>query len=104
MAIDDFGTGYSSLSYLKTMPIDKLKIDRSFIEGIPYDGDDIAITKAIISLGKNLQLDIIAEGVETHEQQEFLRAEGCEEVQGYLYSHPIPEPEFLELLKKGIRL
>ncbi len=89
IAIDDFGTGYSSLSYLKHLPIDKLKIDRSFIQNMPDDKDDIAIVQAIISLGETLSLDIIAEGVETEAQQNMLKSMGCLEVQGYLYGAPM---------------
>jgi len=89
LAIDDFGTGYSSLSYLKQLPIDKLKIDKSFINDIPENSDDSAITKSIISLSQTLNLDVIAEGVETIEQKDFLVANGCINIQGYLYAKPM---------------
>jgi diguanylate cyclase (GGDEF)-like protein len=98
IAIDDFGTGYSSLSYLKKFPINKLKIDKSFIDGLPTDNEDAAITKAIINLCLSLNLKVIAEGVETQEQQDFLRDNGCRFVQGYYYSHPIPIEEMSKLL------
>ncbi|MEN8178478.1 MAG: EAL domain-containing protein [Pseudomonadota bacterium] len=94
IAIDDFGTGYSSLSYLKHLPIDKLKIDRSFIQNMPDDQDDIAIVQAIISLGETLGLDIIAEGVETEAQQNMLKTMGCQEAQGYFYGAPMSVESF----------
>jgi len=99
IAIDDFGTGYSSLSYLKKLPLDKLKIDQSFLVDIPEDEDDVAITRAIISLAQNLNLKIIAEGVETVEQKEFLIENGCTSVQGYFYARPMPQDEITKLLK-----
>ena len=96
LAIDDFGTGYSSLSYLKDLPMSKLKIDQSFTRGVPNDADDMAITKTILALGGGLNLRVIAEGVETQEQAEFLLASGCELAQGYYYSKPLPADEFEE--------
>ena len=103
IAVDDFGTGFSSLSYLKQLPIDKLKIDRSFIKEMPDNKDDVAITQAIISLGQNLGLEIIAEGVETEAQQSLLKTMGCQEVQGYLYGRPMSAEAFEQNLISGYR-
>jgi len=101
LAIDDFGTGYSSLSYLKKLPLTRLKIDRSFIEDIPYDEDDIAITKAIIALAKNLNLTLVAEGVETEEQKNFMKKHNCDYIQGFYYSKALKAKEIKKLLKKN---
>jgi diguanylate cyclase (GGDEF)-like protein/PAS domain S-box-containing protein len=101
LSLDDFGTGYSSLSYLKRFPIHTLKIDRSFTTGIPGDASDCAIAGTIISMARQLRLRVIAEGVETLDQLDFLRESGCDEVQGYLYSKPLPAHDFERSLREN---
>jgi EAL domain-containing protein (putative c-di-GMP-specific phosphodiesterase class I) len=90
ISMDDFGTGYSSLSYLHRFPFDKIKIDQSFIRNLNNRGDCLAIVRAVIGLGKSLGMRVVAEGVETAEQLAFLEREGCDQVQGYLFSRPVP--------------
>ena len=104
IALDDFGTGYSSLNYLKRFPVDKLKIDRSFVKGIPTNANDRAITAAIIALAHCLQLEVIAEGVENEEQLAFLRSEKCDEIQGYHFSQPLPDRSVTKLFESGKKL
>ena len=96
LAIDDFGTGYSSLSHLKRLPVHTLKIDRAFIAGLPADGEDVAIVRAIIGLGRSMQLTLVAEGVETLAQEQFLVLEGCQQIQGYIVSRPLRAGDFAE--------
>jgi diguanylate cyclase (GGDEF)-like protein/PAS domain S-box-containing protein len=101
LSIDDFGTGYSSLSYLKLYQIDKLKIDQSFVRELGRDDNDGAIVRAIINMAHGLGFRTIAEGVETRFQLDYLRAQGCDEIQGYLFGHPVPAEEFARLLRQG---
>ncbi|MCW8929926.1 MAG: EAL domain-containing protein [Gammaproteobacteria bacterium] len=104
ISIDDFGTGYSSLAYLKKFPIDKLKIDREFISGLPDNKNDIVLTTAIINLSSSLGIYVLAEGAETKEQVDFLRDKGCQFVQGYYYSKPLPEDKFSEYLSSVVKV
>jgi EAL domain-containing protein (putative c-di-GMP-specific phosphodiesterase class I) len=99
LALDDFGTGHSSLYYLKRFPIHRIKIDRSFVDEIPSNADDCAITSAIIAMAHSLRLEVVAEGVETQEQMAFLRERGCDQVQGFLFSPAVTAAEFERFLE-----
>jgi len=101
ISIDDFGTGSSSLRYLKRFPIDVLKIDQTFVRDLTSDISDAAITVAMITMAHSLELKVIAEGVETEEQLEFLRSHRCNEIQGYLFSRPVPAEAFTKVLQEG---
>jgi FOG: EAL domain len=98
LAMDDFGTGYSSLSYLKRFAMDTLKIDQAFVSGLPDDKQDAAIAATIIAMARNLELKVLAEGVETQAQLDFLKRHGCDEVQGYYFSRPLPAAKIGPLL------
>ena len=100
ICMDDFGTGYSSLSYLKRFPIDTLKIDSTFIRDIVTNADDAAITRTIIAMAHNLNLSVVAEGVETKEQLAFLEENGCDAMQGYLFSAPVPNEDIANILPR----
>ena len=100
LALDDFGTGYSSLSHLQKFPIDRLKIDQSFVQSLSKDVHGRALTGAIISMAHNIGIGVVAEGVETREQAEILRESGCDELQGYLFSPAVPPEQFARFLEK----
>lgn len=104
ISIDDFGTGYTSISYLRQYPVSVLKIDQTFIKGLPENPNDVAITSAVIALGHNLGLEVIAEGVETAEQMQFLSDHGCDSIQGYFFSRPVPASKLASLLTKKIEV
>jgi EAL domain-containing protein (putative c-di-GMP-specific phosphodiesterase class I) len=98
IAIDDFGTGYTSLTTLQRFPLDTIKIDRSFIRGMGIGVQDTGLADAVIAMGKRLSLTVVAQGVETGEQADFLRAHACDEIQGFYFSRPLPADEFVKLL------
>jgi EAL domain-containing protein (putative c-di-GMP-specific phosphodiesterase class I) len=100
VSVDDFGTGFSALSYLKHLPVDTLKIDRSFVSGLPDDRSDVAITRTILALAANLGLETVAEGVERPAQARFLALHGCSELQGNLYGGAVPAAEFPDLARR----
>jgi EAL domain-containing protein (putative c-di-GMP-specific phosphodiesterase class I) len=95
VALDDFGTGYASLAYIRQFPMDTLKIDRQFVRGLPVDAQNVAITSAIIALAQSLQLELVAEGVETEAEEEFLHSLDCYVIQGFRYAKPMPPDELV---------
>jgi EAL domain-containing protein (putative c-di-GMP-specific phosphodiesterase class I) len=101
ISVDDFGTGYSSLSYLKSLPLDELKVDRSFVSGVSEGSDDSAIVNAIIAMSQSLGLIVVAEGVETAAQLRFLQNRGCDQYQGFLRGRPVPPSEWGDILKRS---
>jgi EAL domain-containing protein (putative c-di-GMP-specific phosphodiesterase class I) len=100
LSVDDFGTGYSSLSYLKRLPVDEVKIDKSFVLNMDSDADNASIVRSIVDLGANLSLDVVAEGIETREVWEQLSGLGCDYGQGYLVAHPMPIADFLPWVER----
>ena len=100
IAMDDFGTGYSSLSYLRSFPFDKIKIDRAFIKDLPRDGNSLAIVRAIVGLSRTFGMEVTAEGVEAGDQAQQLALEGCGQLQGYLFSRPVPGPDVPVLIDR----
>jgi diguanylate cyclase (GGDEF)-like protein len=102
LAIDDFGTGYSSLAYVKRFPVDRIKIDQSFVRNMVHDVNDAAIVRAIITLGHSLNVTVVAEGVETADQLAHLRVEGCDEIQGYYFGKPMPAADFINLIRGNL--
>jgi EAL domain-containing protein (putative c-di-GMP-specific phosphodiesterase class I) len=103
LAIDDFGTGYSNLNYLKRFPVDKLKLDKSFVDDILVDADDLAISRAVIAMAHGLRLTVVAEGVESAGQLELLASLGCDMVQGYYFSRPVAPEVFGRMLVEGCK-
>ena len=99
ISMDDFGTGYSSLAYMTRFPLDSLKVDRAFVTDLPDDRDAVVVVRAIVGMAKQLDLHIVAEGIETERQMEFLHGLGCHTGQGYLFSKPLPNDQFMEILK-----